>query len=81
MFVRPHDLEVLIEPRAGSIPAKLRRLSHMGRDLQAELVLADGLAVLAQIPRDQLDPRSLQVGDTLHILSRQARTFEPDYSI
>lgn len=81
MFVRPHDVEVLIEPRAGSIPARLRRLSHMGRDLQAELVLADGQAVLAQIPRDQLDPRSLQVGDTLHILSRQARTFEPDYSI
>ncbi len=81
VFVRPHDLEVFTQAVPGSIPGRLRRLNHMGRDLQAELVLIDGQTVLAQIPRDQLDPSALKVGDTLHILSRQARTFEPDYSI
>jgi sulfate transport system ATP-binding protein len=81
VFVRPHDVEVFTQPVAGSLPARLKRLRPMGRDLQAELVLSDGQTVLAQVPRGQLDPGALKVGDTLHLLSRQARTFEPDYTI
>lgn len=53
----------------------------MGRDLQAELVLANGEVVVAQFPREQLPFTTLKSGDVLHILSRQARTFVPDYTI
>jgi hypothetical protein len=53
----------------------------MGRDLQAELVLADGQVVTAQIPREQLAYDSLSPGDLLHIRSREARSFVPDYTI
>ena len=81
LFVRPHDVEVFTQPDAGTVPVELRRLSHMGRDLQAELVLADGQVVTAQIPREQLAYDSLSPGDQLHIRSREARSFVPDYSI
>lgn len=81
LFFRPHDVEVFTQPDAGTVPVELRRLSHMGRDLQAELVLADGQVVTAQIPRDQLAYDSLAPGDRLHIRSREARSFVPDYSI
>lgn len=81
IFVRPHDVEVSATPGPDTVPAQLRRLSHMGRDLQAELVLADGEVVLAQIPREQLDHGRIQPGDVLHVVSRQARTFVPDYAI
>jgi sulfate transport system ATP-binding protein len=81
IFVRPHDVEVFLEPQAGTVPVELRRLSHMGRDLQAELALADGQVVMAQIPREQIDYTSLNVGSSLHIRSREARSFVPDYSI
>ena len=81
MFVRPHDVEVFIEAQDGTVPVELRRLSHMGRDLQAELALADGQVVMAQIPRDQINYASLHVGRQLHIRSREARSFVPDYSI
>jgi len=81
LFVRPHDVEVLMQPRPGSLPARLRRLTHMGRDLQAELVLDSGAVVLAQLPRDQQDPRDLVVGAEVHILTRQGRTFVEDYAI
>jgi len=81
LFVRPHDVEVFIQPDAGTVPVELRRLSHMGRDLQAELVLADGQVVTAQIPREQLAYDSLSPGDLLHIRSREARSFVPDYTI
>lgn len=81
LFVRPHDVEVFTQPEAGTVPVELRRLSHMGRDLQAELVLADGQVVTAQIPREQLAYDSLVPGDRLHIRSREARSFVPDYAI
>lgn len=81
LFIRPHDLEVYPAPQEGTVPANLRRLTHMGRDLQAELVLTDGSVVVAQFPREQLPYTTLSPGDELHILIRQARTFVPDYSI
>ena len=81
VFIRPHDVQVYTSPQAGSVPARLRRLRHMGRDLQAELVLADGEVLMAQFPREQIDYQAIKPGDGLHIVSRQVRSFEPDYMI
>jgi len=81
VFIRPHDVQVYTAPQAGSVPAQLRRLRHMGRDLQAELVLADGEVLMAQFPREQIDYQAIKPGDGLHIVSRQVRSFEPDYMI
>jgi sulfate transport system ATP-binding protein len=81
LFVRPHDVEVHTEPRQGSLPVRLRRLTHLGRDLQAELVLDSGEVVLAQLPRDQLEHHNLRAGDGLHIVTRQGKFFVADYAI
>lgn len=42
VYVRPHDLELLDEPQRNSLPAVLKRLTHLGRDLYAELILESG---------------------------------------
>ena len=81
IFVRPHDVQVFATPQPGSVPARLRRLTHMGRDIQAELLLDTDELVLAQFSRDQIDYTRLQPGAELHLLTREARTFVPDYSI
>ncbi len=81
LFVRPHDVEVFRDSQSDTVPAMLRRLSHLGRDVQAELVLADGQVITAQIARERLSPGGFQVGDRLHVRSRETRTFLPDYSI
>jgi sulfate transport system ATP-binding protein len=81
LFIRPHDVEILREGQSDTVPAQLRRLSHLGRDVQAELVLADGQVITAQIPRERMNLAAFQVGDQLHVRSREARTFVPDYSI
>ena len=81
IFIRPHDVEVYASPRDGSVPARLKRLTHMGRDLQAELQLDSGEVLVAQFPREQINYREIQAGDELHVISRQVRTFVPDYSI
>jgi sulfate transport system ATP-binding protein len=81
LFIRPHDVEVFRDSQEDTVPAELRRLSHLGRDVQAELVLTDGQVITAQIARERLNPESFQVGDRLHVRSREARTFLPDFSI
>jgi sulfate transport system ATP-binding protein len=81
LFVRPHDVEVFTEPQAGTVAVELRRLSHLGRDLQAELVMADGRVITAQIPREQMAFNSVSPGSQLYVRSREARAFTPDYSI
>ena len=81
VFIRPHDLELHREPQEGSVPAVLRRLTHLGRDIQAELTLNSGEVVVAQLPRERIDYRELQAGDALHITSRDSRTFVPDFVI
>ena len=81
LFIRPHDLELHRQPQEGSVPAVLRRLTHLGRDIQAELTLASGEVVVAQLPRERIDYHELQAGDALHITSRDSRTFVPDFVI
>ncbi len=81
LFIRPHDLELHREPQQGSVPAVLRRLTHLGRDIQAELILDSGEVVVAQLPREHMDGRELQAGDALHVTSRDSRTFVPDFVI
>jgi sulfate transport system ATP-binding protein len=81
IFIRPHDLELHRTVQPGSVPAVLRRLTHMGRDIQAELTLASGEVVMAQLPRERIDYRDLKAGDALHLTSREARTFVPDFVI
>jgi|688.fasta_scaffold02287_30 sulfate transport system ATP-binding protein len=81
LFIRPHDVQVFAEPRDGTVPARLRRLTHLGRELQADLELAGGETIQAQFLRDQQDLRGARPGDLLHVLSLQARRFEPDYAI
>ncbi len=81
IFIRPHDVEVHATPRDGSVPARLKRLTHMGRDLQAELQLDSGEVLVAQFPREQINYSEIKAGDELHVISRQVRTFVPDYSI
>jgi sulfate transport system ATP-binding protein len=81
LFVRPHDVEVFREPQEDTVPVELRRLSHLGRDLQAELLMADGSVITAQIPREQMAFESVSPGARLYVRSRDARAFVPDYSI
>lgn len=81
LFIRPHDMELFHDAQRDTVPAQLRRLSHLGRDVQAELVLADGQVITAQIPRERMNLAAFQIGDQLHVRSREARTFVPDYSI
>jgi len=74
-FVRPHDMELLDQAASDTLPATLKRVSHMGRDLYAELQLENGDKNIAQLPRDAVDYNRLRAGDALHIRPKKVRKF------
>lgn len=76
LFVRPHDLELLREPQDNSFPAVVQRLTHLGKDLYAELLLDNGLKVNAQVPREKAESEQLQRGDRFHVLPRTTHQFQ-----
>ena len=54
-FVRPHDLEVSLEPNGSTKEAMIVRLVHLGFDVRLELVRDDGEHLAAQLTRDQAE--------------------------
>lgn len=57
--VRPHDIEILTEPRLGTIEAHVVRLQRVGFEVRATLRTADGGQPWAQLTRGQLDALGL----------------------
>lgn len=57
--VRPHDIEILVEPRSGTIEAHIVRLQRVGFEVRATLHTGDGEQTWAQLTRGQLDALGL----------------------
>jgi sulfate transport system ATP-binding protein len=68
-LVRPHDIALSHEARAGSLEAQVARVVHLGFEVRAELVLGDGEEVAVQLPRGEADELELAVGDIVHVRS------------
>lgn len=75
VYVRPHDVVLLDNPEHDSHPAELKRVTHHGKDLYAELKLQNGDKVIAQLDRDAVDFNRLKPGDKVHIRPTLARSF------
>lgn len=75
VFVRPHQLELYQEPVEGSVPAVVHRITHLGKDLVAELRLDNGEHLSAHLSRDQEVAAQLQRGLRLHVQPRNSHQF------
>jgi sulfate transport system ATP-binding protein len=77
-YVRPQDLELHDEAKAESLPAVLKRLIHLGKETQAELLLEDGRVIHAQLSAERAAAargNGLSHGARLHVLPRRRRRF------
>jgi sulfate transport system ATP-binding protein len=75
LFVRPHEIELFAEPQASSFPAVLHRLTHLGKELVAELVLDNGERVNAQLTRQRDAQLQFKRGDRVHVRARATHRF------
>ena len=74
-WVRPHDLEVLLQPADGATEAMIERVVHLGFEVRVELVRADEEKVWAQLTRDQCEELELADGQIVYIRPASERVF------
>jgi sulfate transport system ATP-binding protein len=77
-FIRPHDVELLLEPNGSTQEAMVQRLVHLGFEVRVELVRDDGETMSAQLTREQVEALELQHGQIVYVRpTRQTVFTEP----
>jgi sulfate transport system ATP-binding protein len=66
-FVRPHDLEIVLEPNGTTREAMIDRIVHLGFEVRVDLVRADGERLQAQLTRDEAEQLELQQGQIVFV--------------
>ena len=74
-FVRPHDLDVALDPVDGGVEAMIDRISSLGFEARVELAAADGDALTVQLTRERLEELELERGQIVWVRPGRDRVF------
>jgi sulfate transport system ATP-binding protein len=74
-FVRPHDMEVVLDPDHRTQEGMVQRIVTLGFEVRVELVLSDGTEVWAQLTRAELQRLELREGQIAYLRPVQAKSF------
>jgi sulfate/thiosulfate transport system ATP-binding protein len=74
-FIRPHDVELLLEPNGSTQEAMVQRLVHLGFEVRVELVRDDGETLSAQLTREQVEGLELQHGQIVYVRPTRQTVF------
>ena len=81
VFLRPQDISIETKPESNMTVATVRRIIHLGWEIQAELALTDGQVISAHLTRDRFDELQLVPQQTVYIKPKEAKSFPLYYSI
>jgi sulfate/thiosulfate transport system ATP-binding protein len=76
VYVRPHDVEIRLEPNGTTETAVVERILHLGHHVRVELSVNGGDAVSAQLTRDEAARLSLEPGTSVFVRPSHARVFD-----
>ncbi|HSS32100.1 MAG TPA: sulfate ABC transporter ATP-binding protein [Solirubrobacterales bacterium] len=74
-YVRPHDMEVVLDPDDRTEQGLVQRIVALGFEIRVEFVLADGTEVWAQLTRNELQRLELREGQIAYLRPVQAKSF------
>ena len=74
-FVRPHDLELVLEPNGTTREAMIERIVHLGFEVRVELVREDGEPLSVQLTRDEAEHLELDRGQIVYVRPTRQTTF------
>jgi sulfate transport system ATP-binding protein len=74
-FVRPHDVELLLEPNGATQEAMVQRLVHLGFEVRVELVRDDGEVLSAQLTREQVEALEVERGQIVYVRPTRQTVF------
>jgi sulfate transport system ATP-binding protein len=76
-YVRPHDIDIVLEPREGTVEGMIERVVHLGFEVRVELTLEDERPLDVQVTRAQAEELELRSGQIVYVRPSQARVFSP----
>jgi len=74
-FVRPHDLELVLEPNGATREAMIERIVHLGFEVRVELLREDGEPLSVQLTRDDAERLELDRGQIVYVRPTRQTTF------
>ena len=77
-FIRPHDMELRLEPNGSTTEAMIERVVHLGFEVRVEFTLPDGEQAWAQLTREEADQLELHDGQIVFVRPQRQRVFEGD---
>ncbi len=77
-WLRPHDVEIILEPVRGAVEATIDRVLHLGFEVRVELSLADGDSTWVQTTRGRAEELELDEGQSVWLRPAEERAMEPE---
>ena len=74
-WVRPHELEIVVEPRGDAVEAMVDRITLYGFDARIELSTGVGDALSVQLTRERLELLELERGQIVWLRAGRERLF------
>ena len=74
-YVRPHDIDISIDPSDQASEAMIDRIVHLGFEVRVELTLHDGQHVSVQLTQPQVEELELLDGQIVWVRPNRARAF------
>jgi sulfate transport system ATP-binding protein len=74
-WVRPHDLQVTLEPNGTTREVQIERLVHVGYEVRAELIRDDGQHLDLLISRDEAERLELAPGQIVYVKPTRETVF------
>ncbi|HET7590162.1 MAG TPA: TOBE-like domain-containing protein [Solirubrobacterales bacterium] len=74
-FVRPHDMEVVLDPDERTQEGLVERIVTLGFEVRVELLLADGTEAWSQLTRAELQRLELREGQIVYLRPVAAKSF------
>ena len=74
-FVRPHDLDLAMQPNDGAVRARIERIVHLGFEVRVELAMPDDVRMWAQVTRAEAGELELEEGQPIYVRPSRRRVF------
>jgi sulfate transport system ATP-binding protein len=65
-LLRPHDVDIRIDPVDGGVEAQVQRVIHLGFEVRIELLASDGRQLWAQLTREEAEELELLEGQIVY---------------
>jgi sulfate/thiosulfate transport system ATP-binding protein len=75
-YVRPHDIEIQLNPNGSTSEAEVEHLVYLGFEVRVELALKDGRKIWAQVTREDARQLELEAGKPVHVRLVHSKVFD-----